>query len=91
VRAGGGFETLRSFRQSINAGIDYTLLLLEGMLIDPGQVLTEAKVYAEGIAGIPATGRPVRTLDLFKDSKMALRWDRSDLAAAMQSLAAAGG
>ncbi len=92
----GDFGTLREFRTAMNGALAYTLILLEDMIITPGPNLAEVRLHAEAthsgtLMGIPATGRQisydVRTLNLFKDGKMALRWDRSNLDEVIRSLA----
>lgn len=85
---GGDLNTLRNFRASQNEALTDGFQLIEEMLLEPNQQLAEVKIHAEGnnvgsIAGMPPTGNwlayDVRTLNYFRDGRMALRWDRTNL------------
>jgi predicted ester cyclase len=91
----GDLATLRQFRDSMNGSLDDNFIILEEMLVEPAQQVVEVKLHGGGkhvgpIMGLAPTGRvlayDVRTLNLFRDGKMALRWDRTNLVAQLQQL-----
>jgi predicted ester cyclase len=92
----GDISNLREFRASMNQGLANRVTVLSEMSVDPFQHLVEVTIHTSGkhvgeILGVPATQKQlsytIRTLNFFKDDKMALRWDRTDLGAKVRQLA----